>query len=115
MTGIALLASTASAGIDQILSESIELIEQCLPERVYGYYLVGSYAYGEALPASDIDVIVLLKGEVTQTDRDRFAIAREACRHNSQVPLDLILEGEAKFLRVGGVWFQTASLLLYGE
>jgi len=115
MPTLVLLASTGVATIDQILRESVEQIEQCLPDRVRGYYLVGSYGYGEALPASDIDLIVLLKGELAQADRDRFAAVREQCRHDSQVPLDLILDSEAKFLRVGGVWFQTASLLLYGE
>jgi hypothetical protein len=110
-----LLASTGIVGVDQALRDCIELIERQLPDRVRGYYLVGSYAYGEALPASDIDLIILLKGELAQADRDRFAVAREACRRSSPAPLDLSLDSEAKFLRVGAVWFQTASLLAYGE
>ena len=115
MPGIALLASTGAERIDRVLRESIALIEQHLPDRVRGYYLVGSYAYGEALASSDIDVLVLLEQEPAPEDRQRFAIAREACRRMSTVPLDLSLGSEAKLLRVGGVWFQTASLLLYGE
>jgi predicted nucleotidyltransferase len=115
LTGITLLASTGIASVDQALRQCVELIEQALPGRVRGYYLVGSYAYGEALPASDIDMIVLLEGELAQADCDRFAAVREQCRQKSQPPLDLTLASEAKLLRVGGVWFQTASVFLYGE
>jgi predicted nucleotidyltransferase len=115
MHTITLLTSTGAARIDQALRDSIALIEQQLPDRVRGYYLVGSYAYGEAQPASDIDLIVVLKDELGQADRQRFAAARAECERISLAPLDLSLDSEAKFLRVGGVWFQTASLLVYGE
>jgi hypothetical protein len=115
LTGITLLASTGAAEVDYALRESIALIEGGMPGRTRGYYLVGSYAYREAVAASDVDMIVLLKGDLDQDDHDRFAAAREQCRQVSQMPLDLSLESEAKFLRTGGVWFQSASVLLYGE
>jgi hypothetical protein len=115
MYPIVLLTSTGATGIDQALRDCIALIEQQLPDRVRGYYLVGSYGYGEAQPASDVDLVVVLKGELGQADRQRFAAARAESARISPVPLDLSLDSEAKFLRVGGVWFQTASLLMYGE
>jgi predicted nucleotidyltransferase len=115
MHTIALLTSTGAARIDQALRDSIVLIEQLLPDRVRGYYLVGSYAYGEAQPSSDVDLVVVLKDELGQADRQQFVAARAECKRISVVPLDISLESEAKLLRVGGVWFQTASLLVYGE
>jgi predicted nucleotidyltransferase len=115
MAEVALLASTGDARADQILRDVVALIEARLPDRVGGYYLVGSYAVGEARPSSDIDLIVLLKGELAEGDLERFAAARDACRRISPIQLDITLESEAKFLRIGGVWFQTASLFLYGE
>jgi hypothetical protein len=115
MSSIPLLASTGIPATDQILRECIGLIEQHLPGLARGYYLVGSYAYGEALPSSDIDLLVLIEQEPAQDDRRRFAIARESCRRMSAAPLDISLGSEVKLLRVGGVWFQTASLLLHGE
>jgi len=108
-------ASTGDAIVDQVLRHVVALIEQRMPERVGGYYLVGSYAVGEARPSSDIDLIVLLKNELEEGDRERFALIREACNRRSSIRLDITLESEAKFFRVGGVWFQSASLLLYGE
>jgi predicted nucleotidyltransferase len=115
MHTVALLTSSGAARIDQALRDCIALIEQHLPDRVRGYYVVGSYGYGEAQPASDIDLVVVLKGELGQADRQQFAAARAECARISLVPLDLSLDSEAKLLRVGGVWFQTASLLVYGE
>jgi predicted nucleotidyltransferase len=115
MAELALLASTSDPRVDQILHDVVALIEARLPERVRGYYLVGSYAAGEARPSSDIDLIVLLKHELEEGERERFAPVREACRRLSPIPLDITVDSEAKFFRIGGVWFQTASVLVYGE
>ena len=62
MAELALLGLTGEARVDQILRDVVGLIEEHLRERVRGYYLVGSYAVGDARPSSDIDLIVLLKG-----------------------------------------------------
>src|SRR5262245_490221 len=115
MAELALLASTGDSRVDQILRDVVALIEQRLTERVRGYYLVGSYAGGEARPSSDIDLIVLLKHKLEEGERERFAPARDACRRISAIPLDITVESEDKFFRIGGVWFQTASVFLYGE
>ncbi len=104
-----------SPQVDQVLRETIALIEAGWPGLVRGYYVVGSYAVGEARPSSDLDLIVLAKGEIEPADRAQFVPLREACKCASALPLDITLESEAKFFRIGGVWFQTASLLVYGE
>ena len=115
MAELALLGSTSDARADRILRDLVALIEAHLPERARGYYLVGSYAAGEARPSSDIDLIVLLKGELAEGEREHFAPVRDACKRLSPIPLDITLDSEAKFFRIGGVWFQTVSLLIYGE
>src|SRR5262245_33199268 len=115
MAQFALLASSGDTLVDQILRKVVALIEERLPERVRGYYLVGSYAVGEARPNSDIDLIVLLKHELGDGERERFAPVRDLCRRISALPLDITLDSEDKFFRIGGVWFQTASVLIYGE
>jgi predicted nucleotidyltransferase len=110
-----LLSTTGVAQIDQSMRAIIEHMERHFPGRVCGYYLVGSYAYGEAIPNSDIDMIVLFKGSPSDDERQQFEQAREECRQLSARPIDLTAGSEASFMRVGGVWFQTASRLLYGE
>jgi hypothetical protein len=101
--------------VDQILRDVVALIEAHMPERVRGYYLVGSYAVGEARPSSDIDLIVLVRHELAEGEREHFTPVRNACKRISAIPLDITLDSEAKFFRLGGVWFQTASVLIYGE
>ncbi len=115
MQHIALLSTTGIEPIDQSIRAIVEHLEQHFPDRVRGYYLVGSFAVGEAIPTSDIDMIVLFKGSPSDEERQRFEQAREECRRLSVRPIDLTLGSEASFTRVGGVWFQTASRLLYGE
>lgn len=115
MQHIALQSTTGIEKIDQSMRAIIEHMELHFPSRVRGYYLVGSFAVGEAIPSSDIDMIVLFKGSPSDEDRQRFEQACEECRQLSIRPIDLTLGSEASFMRVGGVWFQTASRLLYGE
>lgn len=106
--------STGISAIDQTLMNVLAIFEQHLPQRVLSYYLVESYAVGEALPASDIDLVVVVKDQLTSEDRHCFAMARDHCKQVSSYTLDLSLESEAKLLQVGGVWFQIASRLLFG-
>src|SRR5262245_21677944 len=115
MQSIALLSTTGFEQIDQSMCRMIERMELHFPGRVRGYYLVGSLAYGEAIPNSDIDMIVMFKGSPSDGERQQFEQAREECRQLSARPVDLTIGSEASFMRVGGVWFQTASRLLYGE
>ncbi|MBU0609954.1 MAG: nucleotidyltransferase domain-containing protein [Armatimonadetes bacterium] len=50
--------------LDRILQELREGLEALYGDRLKGLYLFGSYARGEAEPGSDIDVAVVLEGEV---------------------------------------------------
>lgn len=115
MTSIALHQPTAIPLLDQTLSSVIALVEQHLPTRVLGYYLVGSYAVGEAVPASDVDLLVVFKDDLTDADRQQFAAVRAPCQQLSPYTLDLIPGSAPHLMRVGGVWFHTASRCLYGE
>ncbi len=115
MADITLCASTHIPMIDRILREIIEVVERHLPGRIRGYYLVGSYAVGEAVATSDIDMLVVFKNSLDSEEKQRFAPIVEECKPLSPVAVDLTPVGEAQLFRVGGVRFQTASLLMYGE
>lgn len=114
MSLIALGQPTGIAIVDQALAEVIARMEHSLPGQVRGYYLVGSYAVGEALPASDIDLLAVLAGEPSGELRAHFAEAREQCKAACPLALDLTTQGELALLHTGGVWFQSASRWLYG-
>ncbi|MBW4561375.1 MAG: nucleotidyltransferase domain-containing protein [Mojavia pulchra JT2-VF2] len=115
MTNIALLNSTNFPKIDQIISEIIKLGDYHFFKRIRGYYLVGSYAVGEAVATSDIDIVIVFKDKQTPEEKQRFTSYKQECQQQCPFALDLIPVDEAQLLSVGGVKFQTASLLMYGE
>jgi predicted nucleotidyltransferase len=53
-----------TATLQQILREFRRGLEDIYGPRLAGLFLFGSQARGEALPDSDIDVMVVLRGEV---------------------------------------------------
>ena len=73
MPTLILANATSHPAADEALRAAIALIEAAMPGRVGGYYLVGSYAVGEARPSSDLDLIVLVQGELLDGERERFA------------------------------------------
>jgi predicted nucleotidyltransferase len=115
MADITLRTSTNVPQVDQIVCEIIDVVEQCFPDRIRGYYLVGSYAVGEALATSDIDMVVVFKGSFQPEEKQPFAQVLFQCKDISPLDVDLTPVGEVQLFRVGGVKFQTASLLMYGE
>jgi hypothetical protein len=62
MSGVVLAASTGDEKVDALLREVINRVEQTLPTQIRGYYVVGSHADGSALPLSDIDLDIVVKG-----------------------------------------------------
>lgn len=50
--------------LDRILQELRQSLEALYGDRLKGLYLFGSYARDDAEPGSDIDVAVVLEGEV---------------------------------------------------
>lgn len=57
-----LIHTVGKASVDDLLSQVAELYETKFPGRVRGYYLTGSYAEGDAVDGSDIDLYILFKG-----------------------------------------------------
>lgn len=115
MTNIALLDSTDIPNIDQIISEIISLGEYHFCGRIRGYYVVGSYAVDEAVETSDLDMVIVFKEQQTLFEKERFASFKLECQQQCPLAVDLIPLDEAQLFSVGGVRFQTASKLMYGE
>jgi len=51
-------------GIQQALEDLRKTLENVYQERLRGLYLYGSYARGDFHPDSDVDVLVVLEGQV---------------------------------------------------
>jgi len=101
--------------VNALVDQLVRRCEAAFPDRVIGYYLVGSYAVGEATPASDVDIVVVFRAPLDEAGQALFSQVRDECRASSPLMLDCSATSEEHLMRVGGVWFQTASRLLYGE
>ena len=110
-----LLTSTEVKDVDRIIGEIVRLGECHFPARIRGYYLVGSYAVGEAVVTSDLDMVIVFKDNLSLPEKQRFSAFKEYCQQLFPLAIDLTACGEIQLIQTGGVKFQTASLLMYGE
>jgi hypothetical protein len=113
-----LIHTTGKASVDKLLSQVVTLYEAQFPGRVRGYYLTGSYAEGDAVDGSDIDLYILFKG--TFISEDEAIQANElayACAELSSARLDMTARSEQSqetlhsYVRVA---IKQHSRLLYG-
>ncbi len=119
MSGVVLAASTGDENVDALLREVISHVEQALPARIRGYYVVGSHADGSALPASDIDLDIVVKGrlddEATQAARAIALDIVNGYATSRAADLGASLMHEARMQGIGNPAFKLASLFLYGQ
>jgi Polymerase beta, Nucleotidyltransferase len=111
--------------IDHVLSQIVERYEAQFPGRIRACYLTGSYAEGNAVEWSDIDVYVLFKDAFVSEEEAAQAEQLElSCASLTPLRLDLHAGSEQSqdslpsfdslpgFLRAA---VKNTSVLLYGE
>lgn len=110
----ALRASTGDRQVDTVLQGLITIYEAVFPGRIRGYYLIGSYADGTAVPLSDIDIVVLFKEHLQGSDVDAADRLGQGCAKLTARRLDVTVSGEHDL-----TWekshLKTAGLLIYGD
>jgi len=79
----------------------IARFEARFPGAVQGYYVTGSYANGDALPTSDLDLKVVLLGAPTTSVREQAILLAKACAADGSLELDIEVDDEATLLRDG--------------
>ena len=113
---VSLLNAAGDPRTDEILRASVGLLELVFPGRIRACYLSGSYTDATAVPGSDIDALVVFKGELTAPEREQFRQVTHFCSLLSSVLVDFAARGEDELLRQGEVAAKQASRrLIYGE
>lgn len=89
--------------INSALKEKItrHLVEAIDPEKVI---IFGSYARGDATPASDLDLLVIVSSRLANTEaaiKCRVAVRR--AMHNESLPFDLVLQSSSMFNHRKGI------------
>ncbi|GHO95589.1 hypothetical protein KSF_056370 [Reticulibacter mediterranei] len=114
MQEIVLLQSTENERTNIALRATIGIFEQAFPGQIRACYIEGSYADQSAVFTSDIDLVIVLKGEASGGQKRADALARHCCAL-SAVELDIGVADE-NTLAVGvPPYFKMGSLLIYGE
>ncbi len=98
-----------------LLDGVIGLAEIMFPERIRAYYLMGSYAEDTAVPSSDLDMIIIFKGEFVGVEADRLRQLRHHASNLSPIRLDLAPRCEADLFANGVTGLKLASQFLYGQ
>jgi hypothetical protein len=128
---IALNSSTGIEQVNNILREVIGRFELSFPGRIRSYLLGGSYSDGSAVGynrspnSSDIDLFVIFRGTIKETEESAFHSVVEECQRLSPLALDAHAYSEDDLLQpprpeATQTSFLTAlikgaSLLVYGN
>ncbi|OJV93768.1 MAG: hypothetical protein BGO39_15480 [Chloroflexi bacterium 54-19] len=111
-----MLQPTTSEKTTQVLKDVITRFESDFKGRVQSYYLEGSYADNSQVGSSDLDLLIVFKGDFETATEEQIAIQLgKVCAALSPVELDLTIQAEASLavdgLTPGLMW---ASKLIYG-
>jgi predicted nucleotidyltransferase len=113
------IRTVGKSSIDHVLSQIVERYEAQFPGRLRACYLTGSYAEGNAVEWSDIDVFVLFKDAFISEEE---AVQAERLEHDlatlTPLRLDLHVGSEQSLDRFPGFLraaIKNTSVLLYGE
>lgn len=112
---IELLYRTNHASIDDLLRGTIGLLETVFPNRIRGHFLTGSYRQATQTSGSDIDLIVVFKGEFAADEADQVRAIRRYASMISPVRLDIVPTCEAGLRQTGSVGLKRTGLLLFGD
>ena len=128
---VALRTTTGLQSLDDLFQGLISLFELSFPGRIQSYYLGGSYSDGTAVGddrspnASDIDLFVIFRESVDETEQSTFNVLVDACRLISRIHVDahpyaleaLVQQASSDTSQLGFLngLIKASSQLLYGE
>ena len=95
---LTLRLTTGVARADATLRMVVARFEAAFPGRAQGYYVTGSYATGDALPTSDLDVTVVMRGALDVSARAAADRLAAGCAAAAPLELDIAVDDEASLL-----------------
>jgi hypothetical protein len=118
MNDIVLQTLTSDPLVNTFLRTIVSTFEREFPNRVRGYYLIGSYVEDTVVPLSDIDMFVLFEDDFKSAEEEM--LAKQTCQYCaklSPVRLDIGAFPESKLSDLHPVprtGLKLGSSLLYG-
>jgi nucleotidyltransferase-like protein len=84
---------------DALLRALVAACEAAFPGRIRSYMLSGSYASGDPIPESDLDLGILFRGTATDGERQRLRALLRAIEGHGVVRLDAVALSEDQYLQ----------------
>ncbi len=112
---ITLADTTGHEAVDAIIAAIIGIYESAFPDRIRGYYIVGSYSDNSPVSTSDIDMEIIFKGTISPEENTRQQAIKTSLRTISPIHLDLPVHAEATLHEIDTTAVKFASLFIYGE
>ncbi len=107
--------STHDKTSDVYIEAIINIYESAFPNRVRGYYLVGSYGDDTYISNSDVDMEIVFKETLSDGEKMRCENIKKSCRALTPIQLDLPVKDEANLHQFDNVALKLASKFVYGE
>lgn len=114
MQEIVLLQATENERTNPVLRATIGMFEQVFPGQIRACYIEGSYADQSAVSTSDIDLVIVLKGDASRDLAQAEELAQHCCAL-SAVELDIDVADEHTLTDGVPPYFKMGSMLIYGE
>lgn len=107
--------STGRPAIDRTLRLIVDTLERRFPTTIRSYYLFGSFADGSAVDSSDIDLFIVVQGEVRDGLRQQITSEIRSLTTPAPVQVDLLVMSDRILIRDGHFRVKHASRLIFGE
>jgi hypothetical protein len=115
MPAITLQSATGNQAVDRILTAIVGIFELAFPNLIRAYYLTGSYHDRSAIAASDIDLIVIAKDNLSEANRQQLRQMDDWCELLTSVPLDIGFFDEQEIHHQCPTNLKLSSLFIYGQ
>jgi len=98
-----------------VIRDAVATFEAAFPGRVGASYVEGSWADGTMVETSDLDLVVIFRGERSASERQQSAALRAACQQRSPLELDLTILDETALARGVSPQLKLGAHLVYGD
>ncbi len=115
MNSIELIEPTNIPDVDTVLQGVLGVYDLCFPNRILSVFLGGSYALGSARPDSDVDLYIIFKDSLSQSDYKRLNQLRGYCQKLTHYSLDPKPCDQITMRRTGMPMVVKETRCLFGE
>lgn len=115
MPRLHLKARTDHGDIDRALADVVTLLVQRFPAQLRSIYLLGSWAYGDVRPTSDIDAVAVFRPDTSREVEREAEAAVDAYGAEHRLPIGLFSAVEGRIRCLARVQLKQSALLLYGD